>query len=174
MPSLGDVANQILDDLNQIKGSSASTATTVTQIENTLTAGFLQTDLGLFAILEQNKQTNSLLMEEIQQNKTIICWLTNIANVLCDIKRLTETEVVLQTQVRDLFAFLDAVEELVHAREAVEVRRLDLVEKQIKACCPDKVPPVQPCFERCETKDVPPYQPKGGDWHPSGGNTQPK
>src|SRR4051812_39728807 len=112
MPSLGDIANSVLAVLNQIqtntdatsqstaliKGDTADIKSKLDTIETTLQAGFSMTGLGLFAILEQEKATNSLLREEVEQNKTIICWLANIADVLCRIMRKTNIEVELQTE----------------------------------------------------------------------------
>ena len=180
MPSLGDVANQILNDLNQIQGNTNATALTANQIkgdtgairteltaiEATLVSGFTQTELGLFAILEQSKQTNSLLMEEVEQNKTMICWLHNIADVLCQTLRLTAREVELQKKMDERLDFLVDVTELVHARETVEIERLERVEGKVDKCCPDPEKPVEPCFRPCPTHDVDIHQPKGGDWQP--------
>jgi hypothetical protein len=181
MPSLGDVANQILDSLNQIQGNTSATAVNTNQIkgdtavirnelnaiEGTLVAGFANTEQGLFAILEQSKQTNSLLMEEVQQNNTIICWLTTIAEELCTILRLTAREVELQHDISEGLEFLNDITGLVHAREAVEVHRLERVEEKVDKCCPEPVKPVVPCFRPCETRDVDIYHPKGGDWQPA-------
>ena len=139
MPSLQDVANQILAVLNQVQTNTAASAATEVQIkgdtadiktkldtiESTLQSGFLSMEQGLFAILQQELETNSLLISEVAQNKTIICWLTNIADVLCRIMRKTNTEVELQTDMREMLEHLEKIEELVHAEAAVQVHRVE-------------------------------------------------
>jgi hypothetical protein len=176
MPSLGDVANQILNVLNQIQTNTAASAhseadidTKLDTLQSTVKSGFIMTGQGLFAILEQQKTTNSLLLEEVEQNKTIICWLTNIANVLCEILRKTEIEVELQMAIRGALEDLDRIAELVHAREAIQLRQLDSVEDKVEKCCPKKLVEPKPCFEPCTTRDVPIHDPKGGDFQPPQG-----
>jgi hypothetical protein len=180
MPSLQDVANQILGVLNQVQANTAASATTELQIkgdtadiktkldgiESTLQNGFLSVDQGLFAILEQEKETNSLLIAEVAQNNTIICWLTNIADVLCRIMRKTNTEVELQTHMRDVLEHLAKIEELVHSEAAVQVERDERLETKIEECCPPTEPPPEVCYEPCESPDITIYKPRGSDWQP--------
>lgn len=180
MPSLQDVANQILGVLNQVQTNTASSASTEVQIkadttdiknkldtiESTLQFGFLAVEQGLFAILEQEKETNSLLIAEVAQNKTIICWLTNIADLLCRIMRKTNTEVELQTEMRDVLEHLKRIEELVHSEETIEVQRQEQLELKIEECCPPPVPPVEVCYDACESPDTTIYKPRGSDWQP--------
>jgi hypothetical protein len=182
MPSLQDVANQILGVLNQVQTNTAASANTELQIkgdtanintkldtiESTLQAGFLSVEQGLFAILEQEKETNSLLITEVAQNRTIICWLTNIADVLCRIMRKTNTEVDLQTDMLEMLEHLEKIEELVHAEAAVEVRREERLEAKIEECCPPPQVPPEPCYEPCVSPDITIYKPRGADWQPPG------
>src|SRR5580692_1952439 len=180
MPSLQDVANQILAVLNQVQVNTAASAATEVQIqadtaaigakldtiESTLQTGFQSMEQGLFSSLQQELETNSLLLAEVAQNKTIICWLTNIADVLCRIMRKTNTEVELQTDMREMLEHLEKIEELVHAEAAVQVHREERLETKIEACCPPPQVPPEPCYEPCISPEITIYKPEGGDWRP--------
>src|SRR5216684_1944506 len=113
MPSLEDVANEIkaiLEDVrnntNTIKGHTnsikANTDTIVTQLgqlDTDVKSGFTNLALGLQVLIALGMQENLLSAENNKQNETIICWLTNIANTLCDVKHNTDREVALQTDI---------------------------------------------------------------------------
>jgi hypothetical protein len=111
-------------------------------------------------------QNNNLAAENNKQNATVICWLDNIANVLCDIKRNTDQEVLLQTRMATTLDHVDAVLEQAYPAGALAVRKLDELEQRIERCCPDKVPEPEPCFRRCEAPQLIPYEPIRTDWKP--------
>jgi hypothetical protein len=185
MPSLGDTANQALAVLNQINTNTQASAQTETLIkgdtadikaelgviETTLQSGFTNLGQGLFAILEQAKETNSLLTAEVAQNTTIICWLTNIADVLCRIMRKTNIEIALQTEMNEDLERIGKTLALVHAREALEVHREEALEEKIEKCCPPEQVPPEPCYEPCQSPEIVIYNPKGGSWQPPGSAT---
>src|SRR5436853_1852233 len=108
MPSLEDVANEIksiLEDertnttaikghTNATKNDTAAIKTNTDtiiarlgQIDIDLKAGFTNLSQGLQVLIALGIQANQLSADNNRQNDTIICWLKNIANVLCDIKR---------------------------------------------------------------------------------------
>jgi hypothetical protein len=177
VPSLGDVANQALDVLNQIQANTNASSQTDNQIKadtDDIKAELstVETELasiqaaltqGFFAMVEQEKVANSLLLREVHQNDAIICWLTNIAEVLCRILHRTTTEVKLQTEMRETLSFLGAINELVHSRETVEIHRLDRVEDRVEDCCPPEKREPEPCFEPCKVVESPIYKPQGGE-----------
>src|SRR5262245_7774986 len=107
MPSLEDVANElkslledirtnttaIKGDTNSLKGDAAAIRANtntiiggVATLDAHLTAGFVNLSLGLQVLMALAKQENQLMAENNLQNVAIICWLTNIANTLCDVK----------------------------------------------------------------------------------------
>lgn len=178
MASLSDIANDIKNILNNIATDTHQTALTSNQIKadtaaanvkldtinNTLQQGFALVANGLFAIHEAQKKTNTLLEENVEQNKAIICWLTIIADLLCRQLRKFNKHLVLQEDIRDSLNLLQSILQLVHAREALEVQKQIETEKKIAECCPPEEPRPEQCFEPCPVQRVPPYDPKGQDW----------
>lgn len=188
MPSLSDIANDIknrLDNINtntnqtaviagQIKTNTDVTNLKLDAIEATLVAGFDGVEHGLFALLESSKQANSLLEENSEENKTIICWLTAIADLLCRQIRKMNIEIGLQTEMRGSLQVLQAISELANAEEAIEAQRVAKVEAEIRRCCPPKEQEPEPCYEPCRLRAVPIYSPKEQDWTPPKRSQQPK
>jgi hypothetical protein len=166
MPSLQDVANQIKDDLDQIKTSVALTANRVDLETQHLDAGVATLANGLFAILEVDKSSAVLLSDNVAQNQTIICWLQKQADLQCQILRRLEALVEIETATRVTVEKLERIFELVHARETLEVDRLAAAEAKIERCCPPERPEPKPCFDPCPAPDIQRYQPKGQDWQP--------
>ena len=180
MPSLEDVANElksILEDertnTTEIKGHTSAIKTNtdtiiarITQLDTDLKAGFTNLAQGLVVLIAHAAQANQLSVDNNRQNDTIICWLTNIANVLCDIKRNTDKEVTLQTHVSATLDHIDDIGELVHAREAMEVANRYEIDKRLDECCPPKAEPVRPCFEPCAMPKRSDFEPIKTDWKP--------
>jgi hypothetical protein len=166
MPSIGDVANDIETRLDDIKAYTLATRDNTNTIASTTQSGFTNLAQGLAALIQLQLQNNDLLASNDQQNKTIICWLTNIADVLCDIKRNTDAEVKLQGAISTTLHRLNEVLELVHAREALDVEKREELQKRVEECCPKKDPEVQPCFQECESPRLPDYHPVKIDWKP--------
>src|SRR4051794_40054129 len=136
MPSLEDVANEIksiLEDertntteikghTNAIKNDTAAIKTNsdtivvqLNQLDSDLKAGFSNLAQGLQVLIALGLQSNQLSADNNKQNETIICWLTNIANTLCEVKRNTDREVVLQKKLSSTLTHLDDIAELVHS-----------------------------------------------------------
>jgi hypothetical protein len=180
MPSLTDVANEIKAILNNVATSTQQTAVTTNQIKGdtaaanvkldtintTLTAGFATLGLGLFALHEGQKKTNTLLELNAEQNYSIICWLANIADVLCRMMRKMNQQTAIQTEMRDSLDVMRAILELVHAREFVEAQRLAEAHAAIEKCCPPPVEDPEYCFEPCALRPVDIYEPRGQTWKP--------
>lgn len=187
MPSLGDVANEIkaiLEDLktntNTIKGhtnsikndTSAIKANTNTisnqlnQLDVDMKIGFTNLAQGLQILIALGMQANQLLVENNEQNRTMICWLTNIANTLCDVKRNTDKEVVLQTDISATLHHMDDIGELVNSREAMDVANRYEIEDRMNKCCPQEEEPVRPCFDQCLAPKPTKFEPIKPDWKP--------
>ena len=164
MPSLQDVANQIKDDLDQIKGSTALTAGRIDTLTQHLDVDTSTLAQGLFAIWEVEKQSAALLDDNVLQNETIICWLQTQADLQCRILRRMNTLIEIETATRDSMVKLEKILELVHARETLEVNNLAAVQKQVTACCPPSEVQPEPCYEPCREGKLHRYQPKGQDW----------
>jgi hypothetical protein len=187
MPSLGDVANDVLarldviksntdtiktnttsikNDVGAIQNNTAATVVELNQLDTDVKSGFTNLAQGVQVLVNLGMQQNQLLEENNKQNETIICWLTNIANTLCDVKHNTDQEVMLQTDISHTLHHLDDIAELVNAKEAVEVSNRYAIEKRIDECCPPKHEPPKPCFEKCEAPRHVPFEPVKTDWKP--------
>lgn len=180
MPSLGDVANEIkaiLEDVKSntgsIKNNTSSIKTNtetiiseIAQLDTDVKDGFTNLAQGIQVLILLGLQENQYLNENNKQNETIICWLTNIANTLCDIKHNTDKEVKLQDDLLTTLTHLDDVNELVHASQAIDVANRYELEKKMEECCPPKSEPLKPCFEPCPSPKPIKIEPIKPDWDP--------
>ncbi len=180
MPSLTDIANQVNNTLNQIQTNTQDTATTVGQvkgdtadIKNTLNvlvannqAGFVSLSNGLAAIIDQQKATNNLLDYNRQQNDTMICWLANIADVLCRMLHRLDKQVALQTSMDGSLQQIKETFELVYGTETVEVLKRRELQARLDKCCPEKEPEPEHCYEPCREPDYKPYDPRVPEYKP--------
>ncbi len=180
MPSIGDVANDVKAQLEDLKTNTLQTSNNtgtiinqlsqldikVGQVNNTAQLGFTNLAQGLAVLIQLQIQNNDLLASNDKQNQTIICWLDHVAHVLCDIKHNTDAEVSLQKHISATLSNVDDILELVHAREAMEVMNQNELKKRLEECCPKVEPAPQPCFENCESPRLPDYNPVKPDWTP--------
>lgn len=185
MPSITDIATEIKAILNnvatntqqtavtanQIKGDTAAANAKLDAIHSKLSEGFSILTLGLFALHEGQKKTNSLLESNSEENKTIICWLANSAEVLCRMMRKMNDQTEILTDMRDSLNVMRAMLELVHAREFVESQRIAAANRAIEVCCPPSRKPPERCFEPCTLREVKIYEPRGQDWVPKNPNS---
>lgn len=180
MPSLTDLANDINNTLTQIQTNTLNAANTDAAIKtdtgdmrNSLhtlitvdQTGFVSLSNGIAAMIDQQKATNALLDYERKQNDTIICWLTNIANVLCESLHTQQQQLAVQTAMERSLDEMKEIMELVNGTAAVEVLRRRELEQKINACCPPKKPQPGPCFEPCHEPGFVPYKPQVPDYKP--------
>ncbi len=187
MPSLGDVANDVLARLDDIKSNldtiksstsamegdvgaikiiTAATVSQIVQLDTDLKTGFSNVAQGLQVLIALGIQQGQLLEENNRQNDTTVCWLTNIANTLCDVKYNTDKEVQLQTDLSHLLHHIDDMAELAYAREAIEVAKRYELEHRMDECHPPEQEPPQPCFEACQSPTRVRFDPVKTDWQP--------
>lgn len=158
--------NSIKTDAAAIKNNTAAIINQINQLDNDVKAGFTNLAQGTQVLIALGMQANKLLAENNKQNEAIICWLTNIANTLCEVKRNTDKEVALQTDLSRTLHHIDDIGELVNAREAVEVANRYELEERMDECCPPKEEPVRPCFEQCASPKPTQFEPVRTDWKP--------
>lgn len=173
MPTIQDIANDIkvsLDQLNasaqSIKNDTGAIRTEVTELDDHLQAGVAVLGQGLFAILEAQKQANSIALHQVEQNDAIICWLDNIAELLCGMTRKLTRQIELQERLATSVDRLEGIAERVHAGAAVEYDANAELQRRIEACCPPPVQPPEPCPEACRTPKPDFHEPRGQDWEP--------
>lgn len=181
MPSIQDIADQIDASLNQLNANAAGIKTDTTeirtelsQVDDHLQAGVGTLADGLFAILEQERRANSIALHQVAQNDAIICWLDNIAELLCGMTRKLTQQIDLQDRLVTSVDRLEGIVELVHAREAVTFDRDLQLKEQIEKCCPPELPAPEPCPEPCRSPRPDLHDPRGQDWEsPGSPGTQP-
>jgi hypothetical protein len=173
MASIGEIANESKALLEDIKTNTLGTRNNTAQIvseldtlEGTTEAGFANLAAGVQVLVQLGVQGNKLSADNNEQNKTVICWLGKIAHVLCDMKHDLDASLEEQRRTRAHLAHIDAVLELVHAREAVEIAHQNRLQAEIDACCHREPPPPAPCFEDCREPDLPPFRPVRIGWKP--------
>ncbi len=158
--------NTIKSDTTTVKNNTTTIINQINQVDNDLKTGFTNLAQGLQILINLGVQSNQLQADNNKQNETIICWLTNIADTLCDVKHNTDKEVVLQTDISKTLHHLDDVSELVNSREALEVANLYELDRKIEKCCPPEEVPVRPCFEKCASPKTTGFDPINPDWKP--------
>lgn len=180
MPSLSDIANDVKNTLNQIKTNTQDTADTValvkgdtadlnTKVADLITVnaqGFANLGAGLSAILQQQQLTNFLLDHQRLQNDTIICWLDNIADVLCRQLHRQNRMVALLGELRGTAGEVRDVLERVHGDEAMAALRQREALAKIEECCPPDEEEPEPCFEPCKRPEFRPPNIKDPKYKP--------
>jgi hypothetical protein len=173
MPSIGEIANEAKALLEDIKTNTLGTRNNTNTIINELNqltftnqAGFTNLADGLGVLIQLQLQNNELLASNNKQNEAIICWLNNIAVVLCDIKHNTDDEVKIQNEMSTTLLHLDKILELVHTREAMDVLKRHELEVKMDECCPKNEPKPQPCYSECKPPRIPNYEPIKPSWKP--------
>ena len=161
MPSTEQIVNDIKAILNQIEADTSATAQQATEIHGDTTAilateqaGFASLSQGLATVVDRLDETNGWLAINDAQNKLMICWLGIIADLECRQLHQLERQVQLQEAMSSSLAQVQAITELVHSREAVELGRESDLRAELERCCPPERPKPEPCFEPCDV-DVP-------------------
>jgi hypothetical protein len=166
MASLADVANDIKGLLGDVKNNTSQTNTEINTLIGIDGAGFTNLSAGLAVLIDRVQETNHLLDENRQQNDTIICWLTNIADVACEQLRVQRAQTELQKSMDAQLRRLESIAHLVHAREYVEVLADEATNARIDQCCPPPTPEPRPCFEACSSPEYRPFQHSGATFEP--------
>jgi len=170
--SIKSNTNTIKNDTSAIKTNTDTIINRINQLDTDVKNGFTNLAQGVQVLIALGMQSNQLLADNNKQNETIICWLTNIANTVCEVKRNTDQEVVLQTDISTTLHHLDDIGELVNSREAIDVANRYALERRLDKCCPPREDPVRPCFEQCAAPKTTKFEPVRSDWKPVRFETQ--
>jgi len=163
---MADIGTDILNAINKVQTSTDQTRVLTSTMLALQQTAFVSLSNGLAKLVDEQSETNSLLNFERQQNETIICWLSTIGNVLCQIVHQMNTANTLQATMNDSLGQIRQTLELVHGSETIEVLRRRDLEKRIAECCPERIPDPPPCFEPCKKPDYKPYDPKVPKYDP--------
>lgn len=187
MTSIEDIGNQINAKLDSIVQNTSDTVTNthdmvtvgngirsdltevntkLDTLDTHLQSGVTELARGLFAILEQQKVTNSILDFHSRQNDTIICLLENSNTLLCGITRKFTSQLELSEKLLKSLKRVEGIAERAQPAAAADYDRLAGLQRQISECCPGEEPVPEPCPEACAVPKQDIYEPKGQDWQP--------
>ncbi len=184
MPSLEDVGNDIKGLLQVVRDNTAQTNVelnaTNAELNNVLgavnalinvdQAGFVNLSTGLAVLIDRANESVALLDDNRKQNDTIICWLTHIAEIGCEQLHVLEASAATQQSMDHHLQRLEAITQLVHAREYVEILNDEANQARLERCCPPDVPEPRPCFEPCQSPKYRPYKRTDVNFDPLHGN----
>ena len=175
MASIDDCYNQLVaanGELSQIDQGIQTVNTSLQTVDTDVQATTAAVQSGFSQLYTIANYTNQLLLYEIQQNDTMICYLEKIARQTCALLNEAALQTAAQQAMRADLDELTELYELANPAAAVEQARLEALKAQVEKCCPPPVP-TPPCkFEPCKQPgDVPPPP---GIWQPEARTQAPK
>jgi hypothetical protein len=171
MASIDDCFNQLTDanghlvaidgDLQTVNTSVQAVNTSVQAVDADINGITTAIQTGFSQLYTIANYTNQLLLYQIQQNDTMVCYLEKITRQTCALLNEAALQTAAQQAMRADLDDLKQLYELANPAAAVEQARLEALKAQVEKCCPPPVP-TPPCkFEPCKQPgDVPP--PPGG------------
>jgi hypothetical protein len=171
MASIDDCYNQLVaanGELSQIDLGIQTVNTSVQAVDTDVQATTAAVTAGFSQLYTIANYTNQLLLYQIQQNDTMVCYLEKIARQTCALLNEAALQTAAQQAMRADLDDLKQLYELANPAAAVEQARLEALKAQVEKCCPPSVP-TPPCkFEPCKQPgDVPPMPGGGGIAQPA-------
>jgi hypothetical protein len=165
MASIDDCFNQLVaanGELSQIDQGIQTLNTSIQAVDADVQATTAAVQAGFSQLYTIANYTNQLLLYQIQQNDTMVCYLEKITRQTCALLNEAALQTAAQQAMRADLDDLKQLYELANPAAAVEQSRLEDLKAQVEKCCPPTVP-TPPCkFEPCKQPgDVPPM-PGGG------------
>ena len=160
MASIDDCYNQLVaanGELSQIDLGIQTVNTSVQAVDTDVQATTAAVQAGFSQLYTIANYTNQLLLYQIQQNDTMVCYLEKITRQTCALLNEAALQTAAQQAMREDLDDLKQLYELANPAAAVEQHRLEALKAQVEKCCPPPVP-APPCkFEPCKQPgDVPP------------------
>ena len=160
MASIDDCYNQLVaanGELSQIDLGIQTVNTSVQAVDTDVQATTAAVTAGFSQLYTIANYTNQLLLYQIQQNDTMVCYLEKITRQTCALLNEAALQTAAQQAMRADLDDLKQLYELANPAAAVEQARLEALKAQVEKCCPPPVP-TPPCkFEPCKQPgDVPP------------------
>jgi hypothetical protein len=163
--SLDDCYDRLVDANNHLKAIDTdlhTVNTSVQAVDADVQATTQAVQTGFSELYTLVNYTDQLLLYEIAQNDTIICYLAKIAQQTCALLNEAALQTAAQQAMREDIHDLKQLFALANPAAAVEQHRLEALEEKVEKCCPPPVPE-PPCkFEPCEQPGALPPPPNGG------------
>jgi hypothetical protein len=171
MASIDDCYNQLVaanGELSQIDLGIQTVNTSVQAVDTDVQATTAAVTAGFSQLYTIANYTNQLLLYQIQQNDTMVCYLEKITRQTCALLNEAALQTAAQQAMRADLDDLKQLYELANPAAAVEQSRLEDLKAQVEKCCPPPVP-TPPCkFEPCKQPgDIPPMPGGGGIAQPA-------
>jgi len=171
MASIDDCYNQLVaanGELSQIDLGIQTVNTSVQAVDTDVQATTAAVTAGFSQLYTIANYTNQLLLYQIQQNDTMVCYLEKITRQTCALLNEAALQTAAQQAMREDLDDLRQLYELANPAAAVEQARLEALKAQVEKCCPPPVP-TPPCkFEPCKQPgDIPPMPGGGGIAQPA-------
>jgi paraquat-inducible protein B len=160
MASIDDCYNQLVaanGELSQIDQGIQTVNNSLQTVDADVQATTAAVQTGFGQLYTIANYTNQLLLYQIQQNDTMVCYLEKITRQTCALLNEAALQTAAQQAMREDLDDLRQLYELASPAAAVEQHRLEALKAQVEKCCPPPVP-TPPCkFEPCKQPgDVPP------------------
>ena len=160
MASIDDCFNQLVaanGELSQIDQGIQTVNNSLQTVDTDVQATTAAVQNGFGQLYTIANYTNQLLLYQIQQSDTMVCYLEKIARQTCALLNEAALQTAAQQAMREDLDDLRQLYELANPAAAVEQDRLEALKAQVEKCCPPPVP-TPPCkFEPCKQPgDVPP------------------
>jgi hypothetical protein len=160
MASIDDCYNQLVaanGELSQIDQGIQTVNNSLQTVDADVQATTAAVQTGFGQLYTIANYTNQLLLYQIQQNDTMVCYLEKITRQTCALLNDAALQTAAQQAMREDLDDLRQLYELANPAAAVEQHRLEALKAQVEKCCPPPVP-TPPCkFEPCKQPgDVPP------------------
>jgi hypothetical protein len=165
MASIDDCYNQLVaanGELSQIDQGIQTVNSSLQAVDADVQGTTSAVQSGFGQLYTIANYTNQLLLYQIQQGDTMICYLEKIARQTCALLNEAALQTAAQQAMRKDLDDLTQLYELANPAAAVEQARLEALKAQVEKCCPPPAP-VPPCkFEPCPRPgDVPPMPGSG-------------
>jgi hypothetical protein len=145
MPSIDDV----YAELQNVNTNLRTVQAELTQVNNSVNTGVAGVLQGMQKLIELAIYGDQALAHLSQQDDTIICNLEKVSEQTCALLNEAHTETELQRSIAKSSATLVELYKSAHAAGALEIERLERLQKLLLECCPpDKPKPVciyEPC-----------------------------
>jgi hypothetical protein len=165
MASLNDAYNQLVianQHLTAIDNELQTVNSSVQAVDADVQATTQAVQTGFSELYTLVNYTDQLLLYEIAQNNTIICYLAKIAQQTCALLNEAALQTAAQRAMREDLDDLRQLYELANPAAAVEEHRLEKLKEQVEKCCPPPVPEPPCTFEPCEQPGALPPPPGDG------------
>ena len=165
MPSIDDV----FAELQQINKNLQVVQSGLSQINNSLNAGFRERYIQLQNIVTLNAYADRALFQLSSQDAAIICILKKICQQTCTLLNEAHLQTSLQVAIKEHATRLAELYKSVHGEAAVTLEQFERLHHELVQCCPPDQPKPVCVYQACQPPPPlpePPELPAPISWNP--------